>query len=104
MQLLSKQFMAWRKSEEFLGLDIDTACMILSDDSLNINSEMDIFISAVDIINNLEADKKEKYIEMIMGSVRFPLLTREQLFSCFKICPMLRDYHQVIMDITLAIW
>lgn len=62
MQLLSKQFMAWRKSEEFLDLDIDTACMILSADD---NSEMDIFISAVDIINNLEADKKEKYIEMM---------------------------------------
>lgn len=70
MQLLSKQFMAWRKSEEFLGLDIDTACMILSaDDSLNINSEMDIFISALDISNNLEADKKEKYIEMMSWEV-----------------------------------
>lgn len=78
--------------------------MILSDDSLNINSEMDIFISAVDIINNIKVDKKENYIEMIMGSVRFPLLTEEQLFSCFKICPMLRDYHQIIMDITMANW
>lgn len=48
---------------------VDTAGMILSDDSLNINSEMDIFISAVDIINNLEADKKEKYIEMISWEV-----------------------------------
>lgn len=104
MQLLSKQFMAWRKSEEFLGLDIDTACMVLCDDSLNVMSEMDIFKSAVDLIGNLEADIKEKYIEKIMGCVRFPLLTGEQLFSCFKICPILRDYHQVIMDITLANW
>lgn len=51
LKLLGKQFMAWRKSEEFLGLDIETACMIFSDDSLNIESEMDIFMTAVDLIS-----------------------------------------------------
>lgn len=104
MQLLSKSFMTWRKSDEFLSLDLETTCMILSDDSLNAASEMDIFMAAVEFISNLEADKKENSIEKIMGCIRFPLLTGEQLFSCFKICPILRDYHQVIMDITLANW
>lgn len=104
MQLLSKSFMTWRKCDEFLSLDLETTCMILSDDSLNAASELGIFMAAVEFISNLEADKKENYIEKIMGCVRFPLLTGEQLFSCFKICPILRDYHQVIMDITLANW
>lgn len=98
LKLLGKQFIAWRKSEEFLGLDIETACMIfsddslniesemdvfmtagnsLSDDSLNVDSEMDVFMTAVDLISHLLADEKEKSIEKIIGCIRFPLLTGE---------------------------
>lgn len=100
MQLLCKNFMTWRKTKDFLCLDVETVCLILSDDSLNVESEMEVFLTAVDLLKHIGAD----CIEKIMGCVRFPLLTGEQLFSCFKICPMLRDYHQVIMDITLANW
>ncbi|XP_052695425.1 kelch-like protein 12 [Crassostrea angulata] len=100
MQLLCKNFMTWRKTKDFLCLDVETVCLILSDDGLNVDSEMEVFLTAVDLLKHIGAD----CIEKIMGCVRFPLLTGEQLFSCFKICPMLRDYHQVIMDITLANW
>lgn len=100
MQLLCKNFMTWRKTKEFLCLDVETVLMILSDDGLNVHSEMDVFLTAVDFLKHIGAD----CIEKIMGCVRFPLLTGQQLFSCFKICPILRDYHQVIMDITLANW
>lgn len=54
-----------------------TAGNSLSDDSLNIESEMDVFMTAVDLISHLVADEKEKYIEKIIGCVRFPQLTGE---------------------------
>lgn len=54
-----------------------TAGNSLSDDSLNIESEMDVFMTAVDLISHLVADEKEKYIEKMMGCVHFPQLTGE---------------------------
>nr|XP_034302008.1 kelch-like protein 3 isoform X2 [Crassostrea gigas] len=102
MDEVAKKFMEIRNSSSFYGLDVDTFCMILSNDRLNVSSEMDIFESAVSWLHHPEDQMKN--LERVMDMVRFSHLSSQQLMECFVKCPALKQSSHCVGLITMANW
>ncbi|XP_052673669.1 kelch-like protein 2 [Crassostrea angulata] len=102
MDAIAKNFMEIRNSSSFCGLDVDTVCMILSNDRLNVSSEMDIFESAVSWLHHPE--DRLKNLERVMDIVRFSHLSSQQLMECFVKCPALKQSPYCVGLITMANW
>lgn len=103
MDLIAKDFMEIRNSSSFYGLDVDTVCMILSNERLDVNSEMDIFESAVSWLHHHKEDRM-KNLERVMDTVRFSHLSSQQLMECFVKCPTLKQSPHCVGLITMANW
>ncbi|XP_065932556.1 kelch-like protein 3 [Magallana gigas] len=102
MDGIAKNFMEIRNSTSFYGLDVDTVCMILSNDRLNVSSEMDIFESAVSWLHH--PGDRMKNLEKIMDTVRFSHLSSQQLMECFVKCSALKQSPYCVGLITMANW
>ncbi|XP_065941532.1 kelch-like protein 3 isoform X2 [Magallana gigas] len=103
MDVIAKNFMEIRNSSSFYGLDVDTFCMILSNERLDVNSEMDIFESAVSWLHHHKEDRM-KNLERVMDMVRFSHLSSQQLMECFVKCPTLKQSPHCVGLITMANW
>uniref|UniRef100_A0A8W8L443 BTB domain-containing protein n=1 Tax=Magallana gigas TaxID=29159 RepID=A0A8W8L443_MAGGI len=102
MDAIAKNFMEIRNSSSFYGLDVDTICMLLSNERLDANSEMDIFESAVSWLHH--PGDRMKNLERVMDTVRFSHLSSQQLMECFVKCPALKQSPYCVGLITMANW
>uniref|UniRef100_K1Q8Y5 Kelch-like protein 3 n=1 Tax=Magallana gigas TaxID=29159 RepID=K1Q8Y5_MAGGI len=103
MDGIAKDFMEIRNSSSFYGLDVETICMILSNERLDVNSEMDIFDSVASWLYHHKEDRM-KNLERVMDTVRFSHLSSQQLMECFVKCPALKQSSHCVGLITMANW
>uniref|UniRef100_A0A8W8L4M9 BTB domain-containing protein n=1 Tax=Magallana gigas TaxID=29159 RepID=A0A8W8L4M9_MAGGI len=103
MDAIAKNFMEIRNSSSFYGLDVDTICLILSNERLDVNSEMDIFESAVSWLHHHKEDRM-KNLERVMDMIRLSHLSSQQLMECFVKCPALKQSPHCVGLITMANW
>ncbi|XP_062611452.1 kelch-like protein 1 [Saccostrea cucullata] len=104
MRRIGKNFINVKELPSFFELDVDTLCLILSQDTLSTDSEFDIFCSAISWINHHNFEYRMQYLEKIMSHIRFPLMSRKELFCCFKLCPALKNVSKVVEMIAMANW
>jgi hypothetical protein len=104
MKIIAKRFPQARQCGAFFDLDIDTLCMVLAYDCLNVQSEMEVFCAGVAWMNHHDTGERMRHLRRIMECVRFPLLSSKELFSCYRKCPLLRDDPYCNEMITLANW
>jgi hypothetical protein len=103
LKLISQRFPSVSRCESFLDLDANTLCVILSHDGLNTTTEMDVFQAATRWIYN-EPNQRLQYLETVMECVRFPLMTRQELFKCVIKNPLLKANDTCLLMILEANW
>lgn len=104
MKIIAKRFIQATQCHAFFDMDIDTLCMVLSHDTLNVTSEMDVFCAGVAWMNHHDSEERAKHLEKIMECIRFPLMSNKEMFTCYKKCPMLRTSSLCVEMITVANW
>ncbi|XP_061180192.1 kelch-like protein 7 [Saccostrea echinata] len=104
MKVIGKNFLDVKESTSFFNLDIDTLCMILSHDTLTTKSELDVFYSAISWMHHHDFENRIRHLEKLMRCVRFPLMSKKELFRCFKMFPALRNEPKCVEMITMANW
>ncbi|XP_061185043.1 kelch-like protein 1 [Saccostrea echinata] len=101
---ITKNFMEAKECTAFFHLDPDTLCMILSSDTIMVPTEFDVFSAAVSWIQHHDFEKRALHLEKVMSCIRFSLMSRKELFLCFKKFPPLRNNLNCVNMITLANW
>ncbi|XP_062614481.1 actin-binding protein IPP-like [Saccostrea cucullata] len=101
---ITHNFLEVKEDPEFFNLDLDTLCMILASDNVNVRSEFEIFAAAVSWIQHHDFDQRIHHIEKLMNCVRFTLMTSQELFLCFKKFPVLKQNKNCVNMITTANW
>ena len=99
MTCVSEKFLDSTSCDIFLLLDIETVCIILSYDHLFECTEMEIFKAGLRWIE-FKIAERAKYMERIMGCIRFTLMTMDELFLVVKATRLISDNPRC-MDILL---
>ncbi|XP_062566145.1 kelch-like protein 13 isoform X2 [Saccostrea cucullata] len=101
---ISTNFLKIKECPAFFDLDVETLCLILSDENIMVRSEFEIFSAAISWFHHHDYEKRVQHLETIMRCVRFPLMTNKELFLCFKKFPILRQNQSCVNMITMANW
>ncbi|XP_017068034.2 uncharacterized protein LOC108105804 [Drosophila eugracilis] len=78
---LRNYFLALVGSPEFLCLKVDTVDVILRQDSIGVNSEMEVFFAVLRWLGHGDMTKRLLHMRRLMKCVRFQLLPMTFLFS-----------------------
>ncbi|XP_067121381.1 kelch-like protein diablo [Centruroides vittatus] len=83
-------------TNEFLDLDVEQLCEILNSDQIGTHSEINVFLSSLNWLN-YKFIEREKHIVRVMSCVRFPLMTMEEVLSCYHppILPGIVEFPEV---------
>ncbi|XP_060075655.1 kelch-like protein 2 [Ylistrum balloti] len=100
---VSTQFPDVLDHTSFFLLDVNTLCMILSRDDLNITSEIEVFQVALKWIAH-DMNDRHRHLSKVMSCVRFPYMTHEELFRCFEVTDLLRECQETRNAILHANW
>ncbi|XP_021343925.1 kelch-like protein 3 [Mizuhopecten yessoensis] len=100
---VSTQFQDVLDHRSFFNLDVNTLCMILSRDDLNITSEIEVFRVALKWIAH-DMNERHKHLSKVMSCVRFPYMNHQELFQCFEVTDLLRECHETRNAILHANW
>ncbi|XP_067118342.1 kelch repeat and BTB domain-containing protein 8-like [Centruroides vittatus] len=81
---------------EFLNLDVDSLCELLCADKIGTYSEKDVFLCSLKWLNHRFIER-EKYTVKVMSCIRFPLMTMEEILSCYNppILPEIVEFPEV---------
>ncbi|XP_062571378.1 kelch-like protein 1 isoform X4 [Saccostrea cucullata] len=101
---ISTNFLKIKECPAFFDLDVETLCLILSDENIMVRSEFDIFSAAVSWFQHHDYEKRVQHLETIMRCIRFPLMTNKELFLCLRKFPILRQNQSCVNMITMANW
>ncbi|KAL5015382.1 hypothetical protein ScPMuIL_009652 [Solemya velum] len=88
---------------DFLCLDIDTICSILSHKNIVISSEVDVFRLGMQWVMHRTAERHAHAIR-VMYCVRFSQMTQSEIFQCASMADMLRDNMNFRTMIITAYW
>lgn len=100
---VSTQFQGVLDQKDFFLLDVNTLCMILSRDDLNITSEMEVFKVALEWIA-YDMNDRHRHLAKVMSCVRFPYMNHQELFRCFEVTDLMRECHETRNAILHANW
>ena len=104
MKNIASKFMRVRESKAFLHLDVDTLCLILQYDALILRSEMDVFYSCLNWLQNGNTKERNQFLDRVMDCVRFPLMNHAMLYECVERCSFLKSSASCIQKIHEANW
>ncbi|XP_033745875.1 kelch-like protein 3 [Pecten maximus] len=100
---VSTQFPSILDHQDFYLLDVNTLCMILSRDDLNITSEIEVFRVALKWIA-YDMNDRHRHLAKVMSCVRFPYMNHHELFQCFEVTDLLRECQETRNAILHANW
>ncbi|XP_017080135.1 uncharacterized protein LOC108113938 [Drosophila eugracilis] len=80
---VDKSFLVLVGTEEYLNLDINDLCKLLSSNSLAVQTEIEVFYSALLWLYS-DFQKRKQYIGLILNLIRFTIMPPEFLFNWTK--------------------
>lgn len=104
IDVIAKRFLDIRNCPSFFNLDFHSLCLVLLSDGLNVNSEMQVFDTAVSWLHHHNVEERLKHLDQLMDTIRFNLLPHKDLMDCFRKCPALKQSPHCVGLITMANW